>query len=202
MKKIVFLCVIVAMVFSPMASVKAEGLTAPVGATQEQIQALYQSLMQQLVALLMEQLADLRAQLAEVQRVQSEAKAAPVVQSVVPVQPAQQVAPVVTQPIEQPTAPVVTAPVISENFYPQIAITAATTTVAVGTEVSIEWSAASLRQDTQCKVNRKDVEFGEPKDRGVYKFTPQAPGEYPVEVSCVAIPGNFAGSKKVTVTAY
>ena len=208
MKKIIFLCVMVAMVFSPVALVKAEVAAAPTGATQEQIQALYQSLMQQLVALLMEQLADLRAQLAEVQR---EAKGTSVVQ---PVILTQSMVPVVTQPVI-PVDPIVAATTtiaavsqpsaVQENFYPQITIVDASTTVQVGVEAFVEWSATSLRQGTSCKVNNEERVQNNTADsvlRGVYRMMPQASGSYDITISCTSIGGNYAGGKKVIITAY
>lgn len=178
-------------IVSPIGFVHAQVAAVPEGATQAQLETLYQSLLQQLVALLMEQLADLRAQLAEVQRVQA-LPTAPIVQPAAPV--IEPIVPIVTAPVVQTPAE---APVlIMDNFYPVITMTGMTT-VSVGTEAVIEWSAESLRQETRCNVNRNEEE----RDRGTYKITPQAPGEYVVTVSCRAIPGNYAGSKKLTIIA-
>lgn len=188
--KFVFALAIVSAIVSPIGYAHAQVAAVPEGATQAQLQEIYDSLLHQLVALLMEQLADLRAQLAEVQRVQNQTTP-PVIQQASPIQPQ----PVVEQQVSPPET--VSAPVvIEENYYPQITMTGSTT-VAVGKEAVIEWSAVSLHQETRCKITGEDGE----SDNGSYKITPQTPGEYVVTVSCRAIPGNFAGSKKLTIIA-
>ncbi len=187
--KFVFALAMFIAIISPIGFVHAQVAAVPEGATQTQLQELYDSLLRQLVALLMEQLADLRAQLAEVQRVQNQTTT-PAIQQAAPIQPQ----PVVEQPVSPPAT--ASAPVIEENYYPQITMTGSTT-VAVGKEAVIEWSAVSLHQETRCKITGEDGE----SDSGSYKITPQAPGEYVVTVSCRAIPGNFAGSKKLTIIA-
>lgn len=174
------------------------------------IQSADHTLVQQYISLLMQLVKILQAQLAQLQAEQAQTRAivdtlATSTQSVPSTMPALAPiqAPAIVSGGSSPSTPEVVAPAPitqnMDNYYPQVVLTASSTSGKVGDKVLLSWNV-SAQGATRFECSASGDWYGDVEASGSREVELTKQGVMSFTLNCKALPGNYAGSAKVEVS--